>query len=343
MQVRCFLRKERLGQAIESWRRKGYEVFLPYLEGDTVLLSPHRPDREPFFESPSVVPPKSILFPQSEVLFRFRHRKEDGRRKVELQEVLESQDVLIFGSRPCDARAFLTFDKVFLSEDPKDPYYMERRGRAVICSLTCPFPTPSCFCTSVGSGPDDKEGSDILATELEEGFYLEVLSEKGRALVEDGLFEDGSPFEQEARRRAERTRRYMRVPFAQEAGIDKKAFEDDEFWKQVVSKCLSCGLCTYLCPTCYCFNITDETGFESGERIRSWDSCMFHHYTLEASGHNPRPTKFDRFKNRVGHKFLFFPERFDGMLSCTGCGRCVRFCPVSLDIADIVRRLKEEK
>jgi Fe-S oxidoreductase len=78
-----------------------------------------------------------------------------------------------------------------------------------------------------------------------------------------------------------------------------------------------------------------------GERIRSWDACMFFHFTLEASTHNPRPTRFQRFKNRVGHKFVYYPEKYEGVIACCGCGRCIRYCPVSVDISEIVNNLKD--
>jgi sulfhydrogenase subunit beta (sulfur reductase) len=101
------------------------------------------------------------------------------------------------------------------------------------------------------------------------------------------------------------------------------------------------SICTYVCPTCYCFTITDETENLRGERLRSWDSCMFYHYTLEASGHNPRPSKLNRYRNRVGHKFSYIPEKYDGLIGCCGCGRCIRSCPVSIDIRQVVGHLKE--
>ena len=109
------------------------------------------------------------------------------------------------------------------------------------------------------------------------------------------------------------------------------------FWRDQSAKCVSCGACTYLCPTCYCFTITDETTGMSGRRMRSWDACMHFQFTLEASGHNPRPTKAHRLKNRVGHKFSYYPTLHDGLIACCGCGRCVKSCPVSVDIREIVQ------
>ena len=113
-------------------------------------------------------------------------------------------------------------------------------------------------------------------------------------------------------------------------------FTDTAFWDKETVKCLSCGCCTYICPTCQCFTITDEGSQLDGRRIRSWDSCMTPLFTMETSGHNPRPTKANRMRNRVSHKFSFYPERYNGYFSCVGCGRCVVSCPVSLDIRHMV-------
>ncbi len=115
------------------------------------------------------------------------------------------------------------------------------------------------------------------------------------------------------------------------------------YWQKMAAQCLSCGICTYVCPTCYCFTITDEIENLRGERLRSWDSCMFYHYTLEASGHNPRPSKLNRYRNRVGHKFSYIPEKYDGLIGCCGCGRCIRSCPVSIDIRQVVGSLEGER
>ena len=119
----------------------------------------------------------------------------------------------------------------------------------------------------------------------------------------------------------------------------EERFSDGPYWRDRVSKCISCGICTYVCPTCYCFTIADEIEDLQGERLRAWDSCMFYQYTLEASGHNPRPSKFERYRNRIGHKFSYFPDQYNGMISCCGCGRCIRSCPVSIDIRRIVGHL----
>jgi ferredoxin len=263
---------------------------------------------------------------------------------VELEEKLDFPKTIIFGSRPCDAKGFLIYDRPYMQTDTPDPYYKGRREQTAIVTMSCQSTYAGCFCTAVGGGPADKEGSDVLITELDNGYFIEAITDKGKEILQQAAAESGAGHEAEALKKQEAVRARVKDPFCANGKpeISKDLFESDEFWEEELSKCVSCGACTYLCPTCYCFNITDETTFEKGERIRSWDGCMYNHFTLEASGHNPRPTKFQRFKNRVGHKFLFYPEKYNGVIACCGCGRCIRFCPMSVDISEIVSKLQKQ-
>ena len=240
-------------------------------------------------------------------------------------------------------RVLPVYDRPYTETDTPDPYYKGRREQTTILTLACQAPFAGCFCTSVKGGPADKEGSDALITEVEKGYFVEALTDKGRALLKEAGVEDGASYQAEAQKKQEAAHAMVKKPFADgaEPHVSKELYQNDDFWEEELAKCLSCGACTYLCPTCYCFNITDEQATDKGERVRSWDGCMYQHFTLEASGHNPRPTKFLRFKNRVGHKFLFYPEKYNDVIACCGCGRCVRFCPVSVDISEIVSKLQE--
>jgi ferredoxin len=259
---------------------------------------------------------------------------------VELEEPTDVQETLLFGVCPCDARGFEILDKVFLN---KESYYTARREATTVVSLTCANPKSTCFCTSVGGSPASTGGADVLLTKVEGGYFAEPITEKGEALLNDPLLSDGSSKQAEAEKVKENALSKMKKVFDGD-GIPEKIlslYGNEDFWRDVSAKCLSCGLCTYLCPTCYCFNITDEAVGLNGERIRTWDSCMFFHYTLEGSGHNPRPTKLQRFRNRVGHKFCYYPQKYDGVFGCVGCGRCIRSCPVSMDIRQVITQAKE--
>ncbi|MDD5095392.1 MAG: 4Fe-4S dicluster domain-containing protein [Dehalococcoidia bacterium] len=340
-----FIPKDNLNSVIEALSKKA-RLFVPVEEGDLVLFKPFAAGQTMCFSRPANLPPKAVIFPQSDVLFDFNLKKDMENLKkveVELKENLDFPSTIIVGCRPCDAQGFRIYDRVYLEAGATDPYYKGRREKTTIITLTCNAPSPGCFCTSVGRGPADEDGSDLLMTELPKGYYLEAVTDKGEAVLKELGLADGSAYREEAEKAQESAAKAVRKPFASLEKTPEKLiglFDDQQFWEAEAAKCISCGACTYLCPTCYCFNITDEQAGSRGERIRSWDACMFAHFTLEASGHNPRPSKAQRLKNRVGHKFSYYPTRYKGVTACCGCGRCIRYCPVSVDISEIVAHVQ---
>lgn len=347
MAEKGFLSKDKLQEFLGELG-KDKVVYCPCLENGVVLFKPFSPDRTLCLTRPANIPPKPVIFPQSEPLFAFEYKKDPQEPKkvsIELKAEMEYQPSVIFGARPCDAKGFKIYDKVYIGTDIVDPYYKARRDKAIVITIACPSPFSGCFCIGTGGGPADKIGSDLLMTELSNGYFIEPVTEKGKKVLEIPLITDGTAYEKEAIEIQKRANEMVKNPFGKDGrpSINREIFDSDEFWEEEIAKCLSCGACTYLCPTCYCFNITDEEALFKGERIRSWDACMFFHFTLEASGHNPRPTKYKRFKNRVGHKFLYYPERYDGTIACCGCGRCIRHCPVSVDISRIVQALSAKQ
>ena len=294
----------------------------------------------------STASPKQAILPQSETLVAFKSVKDEedpAKITTTVENPCKAEPTVLFGCRPCDARGFVVLDRPYLQGPFKDPYYGARREATVIVTQACPSVFATCFCHWVGSHPADGEGSDILFTAVEGGFVLEVLTEKGQALVDGAKFSDGSDkAEAVAAAHKAAAEGLDPAPDLTDAAAKIAArFTDNAFWTKETVKCLSCGACTYLCPTCQCFTITDEGSQLDGRRLRSWDSCMTPLFTLETSGHNPRPEKGQRMRNRVSHKFSFYPERYDGFFSCVGCGRCVVSCPVSLDIRHMVTAAME--
>jgi sulfhydrogenase subunit beta (sulfur reductase) len=319
---------------------KDRRVFAPCEEGEVVVFRRLAKGELPCLDRPSEGAPKDVIYPQSETLFTFSFTKDPEapqKTGVKLDAGVECPDAVILAGRPCDARGFTVLDPVFLDIDP---YYKERREHTTLVTLACGHGYAGCFCTSVGGGPADKAGSDVLVTDVGHGYYVEVLTDKGASLLEGISMEDGAPHRDEAKKEQDKAREEVGKVFegGRDVTIGAELFASDEFWQKTAAKCLACGACTYLCPTCYCFNITDEKAVSSGERVRSWDSCMFAHFTREASSHNPRPHTWQRLKNRVGHKFLWYAQSHGGP-ACSGCGRCIRHCPVSVDISHIVARL----
>ena len=298
----------------------------------------------------ATVSPKTAVLPACETLFTFAFTKENpeqddkvaGKPALALSAGQEASPAIIFACRPCDARGIAVLDRPYLNGPYSDPYYAARRKELLVVSLTCNAPCATCFCDWVGKGPADSEGSDVLMTQIEEGFVLEAVSPQGEALLCDGSLADVLA-EGETRFEAARAVRKASVdmrPPAPDLGKAREAlgkrFADEGFWQDMTAHCLSCGACTYMCPTCYCFNISDEGDGAEGRRLRSWDSCMSSLFTREASGHNPRTAKALRMRNRVLHKFSYYPTVWNGAFSCSGCGRCIVNCPVHLDIRRIV-------
>jgi len=332
---------------LAAWLKElaaGRLVVVPVMERDAVVFRPFDEKIPLVLDRQANVPPKGQVFPATERLLRFRYVKDPedlGKVAVEVEETVEAPPTVVVGGRPCDARGFTVFDRVYLTDKVTDVYYKARRDNTLFVTLACDDPDNACFCHWVGSSPSDARGSDVMLTPVEGGFLVEEASERGRELLASALLTEASEAgvsQAQAVRTAAMEALGERFDPAQAPAKLLEKFDDMGFWEDVSAKCISCGACTYLCPTCYCFNVTDERTGMTGERIRSWDNCMSFQFTLEASGHNPRPTKAHRLKNRVGHKFSYYPDIHGGAIACCGCGRCIKFCPASVDIREIVRQ-----
>lgn len=315
-------------------------------DGGAIRFRRYRTGIVPILDRLTRMSPKEVVQPQVESLLRFQYVKgtqDSDPVQLSLDGEVKVAPGLVFGARPCDTRAFALTDLVFREGPIVDTPYRARRESTLFATLICREGDDVCFCSSVGGGPADLETGDLGIIPVEGGLVVEVLQDHAASLLE-GLGEPVSTALEEAARRVVDEVSRQRVGDLDARGSDsdfRARFEDRDYWRGMTERCLSCGVCTFVCPTCYCFTITDEMRDLKGERLRSWDSCMFCQYTLEASGHNPRPTRLERYRNRVGHKFSYFPEKYDGRFSCTGCGRCVRSCPVSIDIRRAVAGLKE--
>jgi len=318
-----------------------YKVFAPVTRDERVVFEEIGAGSEAILDYQNTpMPPKGILFPQTERLFSYRSTKEIPDIVV---PSFEEKQQLIFGIRPCDARSFTILDTVF-DGDVKDPYYVNRRANTVMISIGCTKPQATCFCTSVGGGPFSEEGSDLLMIDCGDEYVVKVASDKGTRLLEKRGFEDAGKdklaFVEEVIKKAEASM----GPEVETDGLKEKLDKsfNDSIWMQVTDKCLGCGLCTYFCPTCHCFDIVDETVGSAGERIRIWDSCMFPLFALQASGLNPRPTVKERFRQRIMHKFSYMMDDY-GKIGCVGCGRCVTECPVNLDIRQVLDKISRSE
>jgi len=315
-----------------------YEVYAPVKEGSYSLFKQIKSGAEAYFGYlNSKIPPKGVLFPQSEKLFSYSVTGEGAK----LEECIDSRQKVVFGLRPCDARSFLLLDNVFNNDKYQDPYYLTRRENTLLVGMACNDPASTCFCDSMGSGPFDKGGLDLLLTDIGDAYVAEAVSEKGKALAARlGLKDAGEGQKAAAAKARDAAETACKVDTGTlKARLDANFY--DPIWDRFHEKCLGCAACTYSCPTCHCFDIVDEATDCDGCRVRNWDSCMFPLFTLHGSGHNPRTSGKERMRQRVMHKFKYFVDNFSAM-ACVGCGRCIKNCPVNLDIRGILSDIQGE-
>lgn len=278
---------------------------------------------------------KDVFFPQVENLLKFRM---EGKH-IEINEAPKNEDdFVVFGVRGCDAKSFEVLDRVFLV-DPRDEFYAARRAHGTVVTLACAQPEESCFCTNFGVNPA-KPAGDVTAWIVDGDMYFEANTEKGEKLIADLADADGDKVEAQQKEIAEITEK---LPFANLnlAGFDgahlMEKFNDPK-WDALSKACLGCGTCTFVCPTCQCYDIRDFDNGKTVTRYRCWDSCMYSDFTLMAAV-NSRQTQMQRFRQRFMHKLVYFPSNNDGMYSCVGCGRCVNKCPQNLNIVKVIKAL----
>ena len=281
--------------------------------------------------------PKTWLFPATEPILTI----EQG-DSISFRETPAPEPTVVFGIRPCDARGALAIDALFLDKEPRDGHYARHRDATTLIGLACPQMWSSCFCTAVGSAPNSTEGLDILLTEVNSGpgasaYGVQVISEKGAKLAE------GMPGGEEPVSLPE-PELIEGLPSLRSSDAWKTQF-DEIYWQHLADRCLGCRICTFVCPTCRCFDVRDEVvarspGEQVFERLRAWDACTAAAYRRIAGGHNPRPTQSSRLRNRFYCKFTYYPEDF-GPLGCVGCGRCIDACPVGIDILEVIADVEQ--
>ena len=285
---------------------------------------------------------KDKVYLQSERFFKIKKDKNG----VTLEDPAEPEEIVIFGCRPCDARGFDVINKLFNWSDYVDEYYTKRMAKTSIVTISCAKPESTCFCTSFAKGsPVNETGSDLLLTLIKDGVYLaEAYSEKGKKIVNDNLklFTEAGEAEvkgKESFKTAAEAKIVKKIDLAAIKKLMEPSFES-AYWDTVHLPCVKCGACTFVCPTCFCFDIT-EKAFDNinSERVRSWDTCMSEIFTRMAGGVNPRSDTKKRFRQRFMHKFNYHVDNFKEEL-CTGCGRCIKACPVSIDVRKVIEGIK---
>jgi ferredoxin len=288
-------------------------------------------------------PLKDVVFPPTETLFKWKQVKSS----IKIEENPEGfTKSVVIGARPCDAAAMEIVDRV-MGWDYRDELWFGRRQATTVLAVACSQCDDSCFCTAVGLSPTNTRGADCFLTPVEGGFEVDVLTSKGEELLKshnDLLAEAKDQAETQPAALENKVRANLSI---QPAKIQQwlEGHFDDPLWKQLALRCHGCGACAFICPTCHCFDIVDEPeGIDCGRRRRNWDACQPALFTVHGSGHNPRKDQTARFRQRIMHKFNFYPARF-GEILCTGCGRCVRVCAAGMDLVSIlgeISRMAEE-
>jgi len=303
-------------------------------------------DSEIQFEryTPTVLPPVKLLIPAREELLNFK-KNQEGR--TEIEPTIDKSFRILAGVRPCDLKGIYLVD-LFFKEGIPDAYYLSRRENTAIIGWAC---TKSCdsraFCAAVDS-LQHTEGADVFITPLKDGDLLvEIKSEIGEKLAAGT---DWQPCEDGPAKKVgtvasipEPFGRTLPVPVQE---IFKKVSEKTKspIWDKHVERCFSCGTCNLVCPTCYCFDVSDDMNLDvsSGKRTRTWDGCMLPHFAVVGGGHNFRPDPAARQRHRVKRKFEYLPGKYSEGAVCVGCGRCGRQCTAKIDIYDIITDLINE-
>ncbi|MGQ9580567.1 MAG: 4Fe-4S dicluster domain-containing protein [Armatimonadota bacterium] len=282
-----------------------------------------------------MMPPKDYLLPRYEVLLKVERKPGD----VKVESLIpESKPRVMLGMWMPDAQAIRILDYVYLEGRFRDPYYAARRENTILVGVVPEKIRWSWFCGSVDDVDTWKSNVDAIMYDLGDRFYIEVTSPKGEAVVDwENL---SKPSDDDVARKNELWEKFKSCgvqPFASKGAHDQLCW-DHPIWVQIAQKCIGCGMCPYMCPSCSCFDIQDEVCGSCIERYRCRDTCQFEEFTRMGSGHNPRDDQLPRSRQRLMHKFKYQPEQF-GLVGCTGCGRCVELCPVNVDIREVLNKV----
>jgi ferredoxin len=328
---------EQLRQWLERLISEGRRVVAPVDEDGVVIFRPLEDAGQAIITASGKTrwSPKEFLFPRSEALYRYRL---DG-AAVQLQKPdPPEQEQLLFGVRSCDAEGLARLDQIFLS-GRADPLYARRRELTTVVGAACAAADPECFCTAVGGSPVGDAGCDLQLVPLADDWLLRVVTDRGEAIVGEAA-EEWSPASAEDGRRIDELAALIadqieRGPVLEEWSAILEGGFEHPVWDRLAERCLGCSVCAYLCPSCSCFDMNHEADAYRGEQCRSWDACTFALFTRHASGHNPRSSHADRYRQRVLHKFAFGSSD-EPPFRCVGCGRCIAHCPAGIDIVDSV-------
>ena len=359
------LKKPALDLLLEVLRGMGYETIGPRVDEDALIYAPinsltdlprgytseqdaakyrlvYSGHSRYFDITPGPQSWKPFFFPPINSLFELNKNGQSWKIEETSQQIPVNA---LIGVRPCELAAILIQDRVFLRTQWTDPIYRTRRQNAFILSVNCLHPCGTCFCASMDTGPKTKTGFDLNLTELEDVFLVEIGSEAGKMVMASLPCQPASAFLlQTASKGLEDARKHMGRSISDTQDLPILLINNLEHpqWDDVAKRCLSCTNCTQVCPTCFCWNVTDIPSLnrETAYRERAWDSCFNPDYSYIVGG-NTRPNTRARYRQWLTHKLGTWKFQFD-VLGCVGCGRCITWCPAGIDITQEIAALRKE-
>ena len=334
------VKKDALGGFFQSLVKDGHKLLAPVLDNGQWKMAETTPDKVTLEYTNTHLSPKDAFFPQTERLMAYHNAV--GKDGAFIYQDLggEVGPRVMFGLRPCDARGLAVANRVFQNDRFTDPYWKVKYESTVKIGLACHNPCPQCFCTSMEGGPFSEEGLDVLAAVKDGSLLLKTVSQAGDDFLKKlNLAAASVTGDLEALAKEAVAKMPPAIDMSKIAASELLALMETPHWADTADRCLNCGVCTFVCPTCHCFDIQDEQSEKGGVRMRNWDSCMNWLFTIHGTGHNPRPSKMERVRQRFMHKLKYIPLKQDGHCGCIGCGRCVTLCPVNIDVREVARQM----
>jgi ferredoxin len=284
---------------------------------------------------------KPFFFAPEEPLLRIEREKKGFR----VEETLPAaQRLAIIGVRACDLAAVAVQDRIFLHDRFRDTHYAVRREQAIFIAVNCTRSAATCFCVSMRTGPEATRGFDLALTELDGGFVVRIGSPHGKAIADELVLADASAASvEEAKEKIDACAAGMQrqLDTSDLPGLLYRE-ADHPRWNEVAQRCLSCTNCTMVCPTCFCHTVVDQTEIDGNmsQRVRKWDSCFSYEHA-HIHGKNFRPHIQQRYRQWLTHKLASWIDQF-GTSGCVGCGRCITWCPVGIDLTEEVAAIRQE-